>query len=171
MNGSKGDGAMTTSKQIFYPVVLTLLLSACGGGGGENVTNVGSSNNEASTSGNIGQDSSSSVTATRNLVADESFRFTLDREVSLRFSGFPSNYGKVNIYFDYEYHDSQSGTYYPDHRTLLASYVASTQWDYTVMITPEHRYLVLEWLPMDGLSNESYQIVELNNQSSYYVGF
>ena len=111
------------------------------------------------------------VTATKDMVAELSFDFNPVKTVYLNFSRFPSEFGKINIYKRYEYHNEQSNTFYPDHRSMLASYIASTDTLFSLALTEQDQYLILEWLPMDGLSDEAYRRLDIESASQYTVGF
>ena len=111
------------------------------------------------------------ITSTQDLVASEDFDFRSDRTITLRFEQFPSGYGKFVLYSQYDYFDTQLNLYYPDYTTRLASFIATPDQDYQIVIPSSQQFLVLEWLPMDGLSNESYQLLALNDQQRYAASF
>lgn len=135
-------------------------ISACSPGGGESTESTSESTASPAT-----------VTSTSNLVASADFDFRGDRDIRLSFTDFPSPTGKFVIYHGYEFYDAKTKTYYPDHTTRIASYVANTDTTYTLQALKEWQYLVLEWLPMDGKSNEQYLLLALSNNDEYQITF
>jgi len=111
------------------------------------------------------------ITRTKDLVVSPDFDFRLDKTVTVTISQFPSDVGKVNIYNQYEYHDVELNRYYPDYATLIASYIASSETPYLVQIDKDLKQLVLEWLPMDGKSDEQYLKLDLSNEQHYVARF
>lgn len=171
---------MKTNQRNALTLALALFLTGCGGGGGGGGSESGSTSKSPPTStGNTGTDSNTTPgsepapvpASSKKIIAAQNFDFKLDRQIQLQIASFPSDSGKLNIYEDYAYHDTQLGTFYPDHTTRVASFVAMTNFHYPVSVTGENRYLILEWLPMDGLSNEAYVRVNLNSNTQYVVSF
>lgn len=112
-----------------------------------------------------------SVSSTQNLVASESFDFRSDRTIELRFQSFPSGNGKFVLYSQFEYFDDISQTYYPDYSTRMASFIANPDLVYEITLPSSQQFIVMEWLPMDGLSNEEYQLLALNTGKTYQASF
>lgn len=111
------------------------------------------------------------ITSTSDLVASPDFDFRNDRDISINFSDFPSEVGKFVVYHAYEHYEPETKTYYPDHTSRLASYVANTDITYTIQSLKEWQYLIFEWLPMDGNSHEQYMLVALSDQNDYTLSF
>jgi len=66
-----------------------------------------------------------------------------------------------------DFHDEEGDIYYPDHESLIANYIATKKEIYTIPIAENSKFLILEWLPMDGLSDESYLRINLNGDDNY----
>lgn len=111
------------------------------------------------------------VDRSKDIVADIDFDFRIERHINLSVTHFPSEYGKINIYSGYAYFEQETGIYYPDYETRIASYIADENAQYRLSVTGENPYLVLEWLPMDGLSDEAYLLVSLDASDNYAVAF
>jgi len=113
----------------------------------------------------------STVTATSDISAAPDFDFRGDRLLDLSFNKFPSENGKFNIYSNYEYHDPDTNIYYPDYATRVASFIAIPEQVYQLQVNDMWTYLVFEWLPMDGLSNESYLYTALSSSDTISLDF
>ena len=145
-------------------VVIVSSATACAPTKDESVGNVPI--NEAPQSSGANQ-----ISNTSDLIANPDFDFRNDRDISLAFSSFPSELGKFVIYHAYEHFEPETKTYYPDHTSRVASYVANTNITYTFQSLKEWQYLVFEWLPMDGRSNEQYMLVALSDDNEYTLSF
>ena len=140
-------------------ILFLFSVASCGGGGGD----VEVKNKE--------QSNVSDITRTVDITADKDFSFTVGDFVDFQIYRFPSGYGKLNIYKNFDFHDTEKNIYYPDYTSLIASYSASVDLIYSVPITIENSFLILEWLPMDGLSNETYLRINLTGSTNYLLGF
>ncbi len=149
-------------------LAIILLCSGCGGGGGGNG---GSGDDNASQNGPSHPSETPVVTGTADLVASKDFDFRSDRTITLNFNSFPSSYGKFVVYGRHEYFDRETATYFPDYATRIASFIANPELDYQFNVPGTQRSLVIEWLPMDGLSNEAYHLVNLTSAGEYQVQF
>ena len=143
-------------------IILMTLMSACA----PTTESSGSSKNT-----NSSDITNSTVTATSDISAAPDFDFRGDRLLDLSFNKFPSESGKFNIYSHYEYHDPDTNIYYPDYATRVASFIAIPGQHYQLQVNDTWSYLVLEWLPMDGLSNESYLFTTLSNSDALSLNF
>mgnify|MGYP000674478618 CR=1 FL=1 len=112
-----------------------------------------------------------SVKATADINAEPEFDFRGDRLIELSFDQFPSGKGKFNIYSNYEHHDPDTNIYYPDYATRVASFIAMPGQNYHLQVNDLWTYLVFEWLPMDGLSNEGYLHTVLSNSDTFSLDF
>lgn len=151
---------------MHYPVKLATLLMvflsygcAPTGGGEEDSASSGSTSGDTV------------ITATEDLVASSTFNFRSDRSIAISFEDFPSETGKFVVYSQFDHFDAQANTYYPDYSTRLASFVANPELVYELVIPSSQQFLVLEWLPMDGLSHEQYQLLALNSNDQYSASF
>lgn len=143
--------------------IITLLCSGCGGGGG------GGSTGPITTP--TPPVATPVVTSTADLVASKEFNFRSDRTLTLSFGAFPSAEGKFVLYGSYAHFDAETNTYYPDYSTRLGSYIATPDLDYDIVVPGSQTSIMIEWLPMDGLSNETYRLLTLNGDSAYRVEF
>lgn len=157
------------NRTICLAISSMLLLAACGGA--TNEPDKAPSNTQGEQNPVLPSETAQPINSSKELLADKAFDFLVDRTVKLYFTEFPSQYGKVNFYKQYAYHDQERNVYYPKYETLVASHIASTDFSYSITINPTNEYLVLEWLPMDGLSHETYLLVNLNESSNYSVKF
>jgi len=117
------------------------------------------------------KESNNQVTSTNEIVADTDFSFRIDESISISFQDLPSEIGKVNIYSQYEHYDAFLDLYYPNNSSLLASYIASTDIGFPVQVNSTWSYLILEWLPMDGKSDETYVFLPLTDTARYVISF
>jgi len=154
---------MNTFKLVVF-LVASFLLAACG---------PSTQNNEAPSedSSNQGIPAEKVIEQTGALVAEQSFDFKTERDINFNFKAFPSLVGKYNVYTQYAHYDHNLDKYYPDYSTLVASYVATPHLNYPLQVNNNWDYLILEWLPMDGLSNETYMKVDLDSQTMYSLSF
>ncbi len=158
---------MTTLTKLSVLAFATLCIGCAPSGGEQNEESTAPTNA-------VSEDQSTNsaeITSTQDLVASENFDFKSDRKITLSFEQFPSNYGKLVLYSQYDYFDTELNVYYPNYTTRLASFIATPGLDYEIVIPSSQQFLVLEWLPMDGESNESYQLLALNDQQNYIAGF
>jgi len=143
-------------------IILAILLNACA----PSTESAGSSQNT-----DKNKNTNTAVTASSNIIAEQDFDFRGDRLVEISFDQFPSEKGKFNIYSKYEFYDLETNIYYPDYATRLASFIAIPDQVYQLQVNDTWAYLVLEWLPMDSLSNESYLFTALNSSDTYSLHF
>ncbi|KZY66508.1 hypothetical protein A3742_12835 [Oleiphilus sp. HI0071] len=158
---------MTTLTKFTILAFATLCIGCAPSGGEQSEENTTPTNTVSENQST----NSAEISSTKELVASESFDFKSDRMITLSFEQFPSSYGKFVIYSQYDFYDTQLDTYYPNYSTRLASFIATPNLDYDIIIPSTQQFLVLEWLPMDGKSNESYQLLALNEQQSYAANF
>lgn len=111
------------------------------------------------------------INSTSQLVAQADFDFKSDRSLSISFDTFPSSYGTFIIYGDFERYDSNLDIYYPNYMTRIAIFIADPDLIYNVVVPSDQTFLILEWLPMDGKSHETYQYLALSDSSEYSARF
>lgn len=154
-------------KTIFHSLAMVAIVSAMTGCAPTAEEEAGSAPIDAADPNST----STQITNTSDLVASSDFDFRNDRDISINFSDFPSEVGKFVVYHAYEHYEPETKTYYPDHTSRIASYVANRDITYTIQSLKEWQYLVFEWLPMDGNSNEQYMLVALSDQNDYTLSF
>jgi hypothetical protein len=148
--------------------LIAMVCIACAPSGDED----GQTNIEAVQSGTEQSDNEDNeINSTQQLVAQADFDFKSDRTLSLSFEKFPSTDGTFVIYSDFERYDSNQDTYYPDYMTRLAIFIADTELVYNVVVPSDQDFLILEWLPMDGKSHETYQYLALSEITEYVAEF
>jgi hypothetical protein len=159
-------------KTLFHSLAMVTIVTAMTGCAPTAEEEAGSTSSATAQPGSTTQTTSASqVNSTSDLVADPDFDFRNDRDLRINFSDFPSEVGKFVVYHAYEHYEPETKTYYPDHTSRIASYVANTDITYTIQSLKEWQYLIFEWLPMDGNSHEQYMLVALSDQNDYTLSF
>ena len=149
---------MKNVKLILY-IFIVILITACGP----------SPSKDSEHSSTL--PTSNSIKTTSNIIADPDFNFRVDKSIEISFLDFPSHIGKVNIYSHFEYYDETLNRYYPDNSTLIASYIASTEFIFPIQVNRNLQHLIIEWLPMDGKSDEAYLFLPLTESKRYFINF
>lgn len=97
-----------------------------------------------------------------NGVIDPAFDFRIDRDVTLLLESQPAGKGVVNVYFDYEHYDQNTGTYYPKYDTRVLSFHPSATNKVDIQINKNWQHLIVEFVPTEANGTELYQRVDLS---------
>ena len=128
---------------------MLLILNGCGGGGDTQNAPIPSANSapKADTNDSLGS---------QKLVASESFNFRVDKDVTIILTSKPQTKGVIKLYHGTDFYDEQDGVYYPDGKTLLASWIPSQAMEIDISFNNNWEGLLIEWLPQSGLEKEQY---------------
>lgn len=154
--------------KLFIYALIGMFCAACAPSDDQaEPTNTGS----AQTAQEQSQDDDNEINLTSQLVANADFDFKNERMLSLSFEKFPSSDGTFVIYGDFERYDSNLDIYYPNYMTRIAIFIADPTLIYNVIVPLDQAFLILEWLPMDGKSHETYQYLALSESNEYSAQF
>ncbi len=114
-----------------------------------------------------------SVTAveTEDLFVDSTFNFRTDRDMSLTLTQKPAGKGVVNVYYGFEYHDTETNAYYPDHKTRVLHFNTAATDNVQFQVNKNWQYLIVEYVPTDGQGREHYKKIDLTTADSLYFNF
>ena len=127
---------------------LSLFLNACGGG------ETSAPEPELSSAP---PPSTSTPATTDTLVVSASFDFRIDSTINLYMNELPDGPGVLHIYYKHAYYDADSGAYYPDYGTLVASWRPTMTSSLTIAFNKTWDGLVFAWVPETATGVELYK--------------
>ena len=96
------------------------------------------------------------IQGTQQLLASGSFNFRVDKDITLLLANLPETSGVIKIYHGTDLYDPQNDIYYPDGRTLVASWRPSNTLHMNISFNSNWEGLLFEWLPESGFEKEQY---------------
>ena len=154
-----GKELTMTSKNIFAIIVTALTLTACGGG------------TPSQTIDNVVVEKPEPATGTASIVAAEDFTFKVDIEKTISVNTAPTEEGIVRIYSTYEHFDANTGDYYPDPHTLLASFSPSQTSSFDFQMLEGKDYVVVEFTPASPSGVSTYRKIDIGAEKEILVDF
>jgi hypothetical protein len=102
------------------------------------------------------------VVNTADIVASPDFSFRIDMDLTLEITEVPAGKGVVNVYYDFDFHDVATDTYYPKPDTRVLTFHPQATNSVVFQVNKNWDHLVFEYIPTDGTGLEMYKKVDLS---------